>query len=192
MKIKFNHLKYHESKRHTFRKFLIALSILILYFIYLFFRFGSEGLLVGIITWSAFVIATPIPDGGLLIDFPIRIFTGFKMILTELIVWVIAGSVNAYFLITNPEIYQETFITSVFYQILTRSWPGWVIIVICFFGTFLSLYFGDELLDVVFHHEREKYHKHKNWHRGLVVIFLVLIFVLLYYYIVHEMGLMLI
>jgi hypothetical protein len=192
MKIKLHHLKQHEAKRHALRKFLVALAILILYFIYLFFRFGSEGLLIGIITWSAFVVATPIPDGGLLIDFPMRIVTGLKMILTELMVWTIAGSVNAYFLITNPEIYQKTAITSVFYQILTHPWPGWIIIIICFLGTFLSLYFGDELLDVVFHHEREKYHKHKHWYRGLMVIFLVLIFVLLYYYIVHGMGLMLI
>lgn len=188
MKIKFHHLKHHESKNYALKKFSIALVIFVVYLVYLFFRFGSEGLVVGIITWSAFVIATPIPDGGLLIDFPIRVFTGLKMVLTELMVWVIAIFINIYFLLINPEIYQKTAITSVFHEILIRPWPGWIIITVCFLGTFLSLHFGDELLDVVFHHERKKYQKHKHWHHGSIVLFFALICVLLYYYIIHELG----
>ena len=188
MKIKLHHLKNHESKNYALKKFLIALAVFLIYSIYLVFRFGSEGLAVGAITWSAFVLATPIPDGGLLIDFPIRIITGLKMILTEIIVWVIAGSTNLYFLLTNPEVYHKTAITNIFHQILSNPWPGWVIIVICCLGTFLSLSFGDELLDVVFHHERKKYHKHKHWHHGSIVVFFALLCILLYYYIVHELG----
>ncbi|MDA3815187.1 MAG: hypothetical protein PF549_02370 [Patescibacteria group bacterium] len=188
MKIKLHHLRKHESKKYVLKKFLIALAIFVAYLMYLFFRFGSEGLVVGIITWSAFVIATPIPDGGLLIDFPVRVFTGMKMMITEVIVWLIAGSVNIYFLLFNPAIYQKTAITSVFYEILTRPWPGWIIIVICAMGTFLSLLFGDELLDVVFHHEREKYHKHKHLHHGSMILFFALICVLLYYYVIYKLG----
>jgi len=182
MKIVLRHFVTHETKKHSLKRFLLVLIILIIYTSYLVIKFGSNGFSLVIITWSAFVIATPIPDAGLLLDFPIRLTTGLRMVYSEIFVWLIAISTNLYFVFLNKEIYSKTSITNVFYQILTNPWPNWLIIVISLAGTFLSLYFGDELLDIVFFHQREKYQRHKRYYYIIVVLFFVFIFYLLYHY----------
>ena len=180
--IKIKHLKSHETKKHSLKKFLFVLTILAFYSIYLFFKFGNDGLSLLLITWSVFVMATPIPDAGFILDFPIRLLTGVKMIFSEIFVWSIAIGVNLYFLKFNPEIYNKTTITHVFYQILNKPWPDWIIIFISLLGTFLSLYFGDELLDIIIFRQRKKYFKHKKKYFIIVIFFILFLFYFLYRY----------
>jgi len=102
-----------------------------------------------ILTWSFFVLSTPIPDGGIILDLPVRYFTGMKMIFSEIIVWAVAISLNVFNLLFNPEIYKKTFLLTIFKDILTTPVPYWIIIMLSALGTYFTLYVGDELYDVM-------------------------------------------
>ena len=189
MNIKLDHLTKHETKKHSLKRFFIVLGIILLYTIYLVYRFGNDGFGLGILTWSAFLMATPIADAGILIDLPIRILTGLRMVCTEIVVWIIGILVNLYFLSTNPQIYNKTLITHTFYQILIHPLPNWIIILLSAGGTFLSLYFGDELMDVIFFHQRKKYFKHRSYFYIIVIIFTIILFYISYKYFLSWFGL---
>jgi hypothetical protein len=152
-------------------------------------KFGSAGITLGAITWSSLVLATPIADGGLVLDFPLRVLTGIRMMVAEIFVWVAAISLNVVILIYNPEIYRKTLITDTLQKILINPWPNWIIVVLSCFGTFLSLYFGDELLDIVMLKDRNKYHKHVYWYRLIVGTFLIFAFYFSYRYFLSLFGL---
>ena len=187
MKNKFN-LK-HETKKHTLRKFLFILLIIIAYFILTSIKLGfKEGISITILTWSFFVFCTPIADAGFLIDFPIRLITKFKMMYTEIIVWLVAIIVNIFFFLINPGIYNSTILLSLFKQILTTPWPFWIIIILSGIGTFLSVTFADELMDVKFHKERKKYHKHTNKYQLLIFAFIIIIIIIIYYFLIKKLG----
>ena len=99
-KEKFN-LK-HETKKHTLRKFLFILLVIIVYFLLTSLKLGfKDGISITILTWSFFVFCTPIADAGFLIDFPIRLITKLKMVYTEIIVWIVAAIVNVLFFFLN-------------------------------------------------------------------------------------------
>ena len=167
----------------------IALAIFLIYTAYLYYRFGGSGIIIGVITWSAFVLATPIADAGLILDLPIRVFIGIRMVISEALVWTFAITLNIILLSTHNELYDKTAITHTFKQILTNPWPNWIIIIIAAIGTFLSVYFGDELLDTIFHKDREKHIKHKKWYRPLMALIFIIIFYLAYKYFLSFFGL---
>ena len=169
-----------ETKKKTLVRFCIGFTFLAGYTVFMIIKYGPSGLSLGAITWSAFVLATPVADGGLLLDFPIRMMTGMRMIFSELLVWVVAIGLNIRYLITNPEIYGKTIITDSFHRILVTPWPLWSIIIISLIGTFFSIFFGDELLDVVFHKDRKKYLKHHVVYKTIVAIFSIVVFYFLY------------
>jgi len=189
MKINPKHLREHESKRQALIRFFLALSILIIYTIYLVVRFGTAGFALGVITWSAFVMGTPLPDGGLILDFPIRLLTNIRMVYSEIIVWLVAIFTNLYFVFHEPQIYQKTAISHAFYLILIHPWPNWIIIAISGIGTFMGLYFADELLDIIFMKDRKKYLRFRLFYRIILVVFLILIFYFVYRYFLGLFGL---
>ncbi len=188
MHIKSKHLIKHETKNHQLKRFVAALSVLILYTLYLVWHYGSSGFSLGIITWSAFVLATPLPDGGVILDFPIRLLTGIRMVFSEIFVWVVAISANVYYLSKHANLYDKNFITSSFKQVLDNPWPNWIIIFISAAGTFLGLYFGDELLDIIFHHQRKKYAKLKPAYQFILIVFVVAILYFSYKYFLRLFG----
>jgi len=177
-----------ETKRHASLRYLFLLFVLVLYFLYCFYKFGAkDGLLITALTWSFFVFCTPIADAGFLLDFPIRLITGLRMLYSEMMVWTIATLLNLYAFFFVANVYQDTLVLKVFYDILTVP-LNWSVIVVSAIGTYLSIYFADELIDTNLHSEREKYHKHINkWHFILFVFLLILIFIL-YNFILKEMG----
>jgi hypothetical protein len=107
------------------------------------------------------------------------------MVYSELIVWTIALSLNIYFFAYHSAFYNSTIITRAIHQIFSHPYPDWIIIILSAGSTFLSLYFGDELLDVVFHKNRKKYFKYNKWYRFIVVIFVVFLLVFLYRNFLH-------
>ena len=52
----------------------------------------------------------------------------------------------------------------------------------------MSVYFADELVDVVKHEEREKYKKHYHKHRLIIFAFIILITIVLYDLLLSQMG----
>ena len=179
----------HETKKHTLRKFIFILLILIIYFFITSIKLGfKEGISITVLTWSFFVFCTPIADAGFLLDFPVRLITKLRMVYSEIIVWSIALIINILFLIINPIAYNQTILLTLFKQILTTPWPFWIIIILSGAGTFLSIIFADELLDVKFHKNRKKYHKHINKYQLLIFAFIIIFIIIIYYFLIKQLG----
>ena len=179
----------HETKKHALIKFLLLLLVIGGYFLFMVYKYGlSQGFLVTILTWSFFVLCTPIADAGFLIDFPVRLILNIRMIIVEIGVWILAIGFNIYALILNPNVYGKTKILILFQHILENPIPFWIIILISGIGTFLSIRFGDELVDKAKHHEREYHKKHKHTHRYIVLIFAFGFTLILYDFLLKQLG----
>ncbi|PIR73344.1 MAG: hypothetical protein COU40_02920 [Candidatus Moranbacteria bacterium CG10_big_fil_rev_8_21_14_0_10_35_21] len=179
----------HETKRRVFVKFLLVIFIFVGYFIFVSQKYGvQEGFFVAMLSWSFFVLCTPIADAGFLLDFPLRLVLKGKMIVSEIFVWILAIVLNGYAFFFAPEIYAKTKILVFFKHILEKPFPFWIIILLSLIGTFVSIKFGDELLDKINHHERVLYHKHKHKYRFLVMIFLIVATIILYDLLLNSLG----
>lgn len=185
---KITNLHKQETHKELATKFVLLLTVLLCYFGYLSFEFGlATGGIVAAITWSFFVLCTPVADAGFLLDFPIRLLFGIRMIVSEFIVWFIAIGINAYALIFAEAMYDTTVITSLFKVILLTPYPYWSVIALSGFGTFLSIYFGDEMLDVIRHRDRVKYHQHAFKLKVIAVVGLFVLIFLAYYYLLESL-----
>jgi len=183
------HFIKHETKRFIFVKFSLVLLVFLFYTFFVIWKYGAkEGILVSFLTWSFFVLCTPIADAGFLFDFPLRLITGMKMLYSEIAVWTFAIILNLFTLTLKPEVYKKTLLLKLFKFILMHPFPYWLIIILSFFGTFLSIYFADELLDVVSHKERIKYFLHHDKYRLLLFVFLIIFIILLYNFLLKELG----
>lgn len=187
--IKTKHLLKHPPKREGLIKFLLLLCVLLGYTGYLSWEYGfATGGLVAALTWSFFVLCTPVADAGFLLDFPVRLITGLRMFFCELIVWAIAISLNLSALYFSPQSYENTFLTSLLHKILTTPWPYWSIVILCACGTFLSVKFGDEMMDVIAHKDRKYHHKHGFKHQLIALAALALLIIWAYYHLIAMLG----
>ncbi|MDP7142586.1 MAG: hypothetical protein QF692_09460 [Alphaproteobacteria bacterium] len=187
--IKTKHLLNHPPKREGLIKFLLLLCVLLGYTGYLSWEYGfATGGLVAALTWSFFVLCTPVADAGFLLDFPVRLITGLRMFFCELIVWTIAISLNLSVLYFSPQSYENTFLTSLLHKILTTPWPYWSIVILCACGTFLSVKFGDEMMDVIAHKDRKYHHKHGFKHQLIALAALALLIIWAYYHLIAMLG----
>ena len=183
-------LKKHETKREVVIKFILVVAITLTYFFFISLKFGVEkGFLVTLLTWSFFVFCTPIADAGLLFDFPMRLVLDIRMLHAEIFVWVFAFLLNLTMLLTNPSIYSSTTLLKAFHYIITHPIPYWLLIVLSAIGTFLSIHFADELMDVATHKERKSFFKHKNKYTIVLGLFIIIGIILLYSNLVNELGL---
>lgn len=179
----------HPTHFETVLKFLGLFSIFLIYFGYLSFKFDlKNGLLLAGLTWSFFVLCTPVADAGFLLDFPIRILFKTRMIFTEIGVWIFAICLNIIALIYNPEIYNSTTLTHLLKTILSTPWPYWGLIFICFIGTMTSVMFGDEMLDVLSHKERLKYHKYSFKYKIIFFVGIIILTLIAYEHLVTQLN----
>lgn len=179
----------HETHKETFFKFLLLITLLVAYFIYMSWKFDtSTGFGLALLTWSFFVLCTPIADGGFVLAFPIRLLFGIKMASTQAAVWVIAIAINVFMLSSSTETYELTFLTRLLHQILTEVYPYWGILIISALGTFLSIYFGDEMMDVTTHKERDKHHQHGFKYRIILVLGMGILTVAAYYHLLSSLN----
>lgn len=177
-----------QPKQQVVIKFLLLCMLLLSYFAYLSYEYDLiTGGIAALITWSFFVLCTPVADAGFLLDFPLRLLFGIRMIISEIAVWVIAILINALALVFWSEYYQTTLLTQLMHAILVTPYPYWAVIVLSGIGTFLSIRFGDELMDVIHHKDRHFYHNHHFKHEMILfVFFLVVIFG--YYELISTLG----
>ena len=179
----------HETKKSVVIRFLLLFAIVAFYFFVVSMKYGiGQGVYMTLLTWSFFVFCTPIADAGFLLDFPVRLITKIRMIYSEICVWIVAFSLNFYSLMFNPGVYEKTLLLRVFRYILLHPFPYWAIIAISAVGTFFSVYFGDELIDVAKHAHRKKYHKHRKWHKLTIILFIILVAALIYKHLLTELG----
>jgi hypothetical protein len=134
-----------------------------------------------------FVLCTPIGDAGLLLDFPLRILFGIRMVISEIVVWGIAITTNVTSLLYYSEYYETTELNMLLHATHMNPYPYWGLILLSGIGTFLSIRFDDELMDVFHHKDRTYFHKHHLKHKIVIVIFFV--FVLNgYYELIASLG----
>ncbi len=170
-----------HPKHQVLIKFLLLCLVLFGYFGFLTYEYDLlTGGIAALITWSFFVLCTPIADAGFLLDFPLRLLFGIRMILSEIVVWAIAILINVLCLMYFSEYYKTTVITQLMEVILTTPSPYWLVILLSGLGTFLSIRFGDELMDVFHHKDRHFYLNHHFKHE--MVLFVFFLFVIFAYY----------
>tara|TARA_R110001583_G_scaffold41891_1_gene133124 strand:- start:19338 stop:19934 length:597 start_codon:yes stop_codon:yes gene_type:complete len=185
------HVK-HETHRETLLKFIALALIFISYFLYMSWKYdASTGFAVALLTWSFFVLCTPIADGGFILAFPIRLLFGIKMSITQVVLWFIAVGFNIYMLATKSNAYDLTFLTQLLKHILTVPYPYWSILILSATGTLLSIYFGDEMMDVASHKERKAYHSHGLKYRTVLIAGLCILTVVSYYYLLGSLNIVL-
>ena len=194
-KINKNAIKFHhknETHSESLFKFLALITIVITYFLYMSWKYdASTGLSVSILTWSFFVLCTPVADGGFILAFPIRLLFKIKMSITQVILWFVAVGINIFYISTSPNSYDLTFITKLLKHILSEPYPYWSILIISALGTFLSIFFGDEMMDVASHKERENNHRHGVKYRTLIVLGLGVLTVVAYHYLLSSLNVVL-
>lgn len=192
IKINKNAIKFHhnnETHSESLFKFLALISILVAYFLYMSWKYdASTGLGVSILTWSFFVLCTPIADGGFILAFPIRLLFKVKMSFTQIVLWFVAIGINIVYMTASPSSYDLTFITKLLKHILSEPYPYWSILIISALGTFLSIFFGDEMMDVATHKERNMNHRHGLKYRSLIVLGLGGLTVVAYYYLLSSLN----
>ncbi len=178
------------TRHRVFNKFTIALAILGGYFLYLTYTYDVQtGLAASALTWSFFVLCTPVADAGILLDFPMRLLFGVRMVISEVAVWAIAIGLNLAAMHWFAGEYQTTAVTRLLLAVLTHPWPYWLVIVISAAGTFLSIRFGDELMDVLHHHERDIFHRHGQVYELLILAAAFAIALVAYYELIAQLGL---
>ena len=179
---------HHAPRKQVFYKFLLLCLLLVGYFSYLSFRFDVvTGGIASALSWTFFVLCTPIADAGFLLDFPLRLLFGIRMLISEIAVWVLAIAVNVVSLLYFAEYYETTELTKLLHAILTMPYPYWGVILLSGAGTFLSIRFADELMDVVHHRDRAFYHHHGFKHEIVVIVFFVVVLIG-YYKLVASLG----
>lgn len=178
-----------NNQQHDLRKFLLLLGILLSYFLFLSWKYDLKtGGIVSVLSWSFFVLCTPIADAGFLLDFPVRVIAGVRMVITEVMVWGIAIVSNSLALHYSVSSYEVTYLTRLLHQILSQPWPYWMVIVLSGVGTFLSIQLGDELMDAFNQRQFRFFLQQAGVKFGIkLVVFLLTLVV--YFELLHRLGL---
>ena len=177
-----------HPKKQVLYKFLLLMILMAGYFAYLSFKYNVvTGGIASALTWSFFVLCTPIADAGFLLDFPLRLLFGIRMLISEVVVWTIAISINVVSLLYFADYYQTTKLTMLLKAILSTPYPYWAVILLSGAGTFLSIRFADELMDVAHHRDREFFHRHSFKHEILLIVFFVVV-LFGYYRLISSLG----
>ncbi len=178
-----------ETKKHVLIRYLSLLFIVGLYFSYALYKFGAQqGIIITVLTWSFFVFCTPIADAGFLLAFPLRLLLGIRMMKVQIYSYIFAFFFNLYFIFYQPQIYNKTLILKLFHQILVTPFPYWIIILLSFSGTFFSILFGDELMDMTHHFECLKQHRHITKYKVIVFAFIIFATIILYNFLLEKIG----
>ncbi|TRX55136.1 hypothetical protein [Thalassomonas sp. M1454] len=177
-----------HPKHQVLVKFALLCLILVGYFGYLSFEYDLlTGGIAALVTWSFFVLCTPVADAGFLLDFPLRLLFGIRMVLSEIVVWAVAILINIIAFIYFREFYQTTLLTRLMEAILTTPYPYWAVIILSGIGTFLSIRFGDELMDVIHHKDRKFYLSHHFKHEMILFVFFIVV-IFGYYELISSLG----
>ncbi len=73
------------------------------------------------------------------------------------------------------------------HAILTTPYPYWGVVILSGTGTFLSIRFADELMDVARHRDRGFFHRHGYKHEVIMIVFFVVV-LFGYYKLIASLG----
>ncbi len=171
----------HNNKRkRSLIKFALVLAVLLLYAGFTINQYGvTAGLSVTGLTWAFFVFATPIADAGFLLAFPIRLIVGVRMLYTQIAVWIFGAVLVAYYVLTDSPVFAKTGLLELFHTILVTPWPLWLILILSFIGTLVTILFDDDVVDVVGSKQKNKRFLKKR-HQIYLTIAIFLLTLLVY------------
>jgi len=170
---------------HSVIKFISIIVLLLVYFLFASRTHGiKDGLTISILTWSFFVLCTPVASAGILVDFPMRLITGIKMMYSEITVWIVAIFLNIFMVFNNSNAYSKTSLLSLFKHIIDTPYPYWIIMILSGFGTFLSIYIADNLIDF----KKKKPSNFLIKYRVAIFIFLIVLIVVYYNILLNKLG----
>jgi len=98
-----------------------------------------EGILLAFLSWSFFVICTPIILEGFLTSFLAGIFRGGRLYEVGVYTWFGAVLLNLFTYNLFPEVYTKTLLTNFLYIVISRPFPERFILVLCALGTFYAM-----------------------------------------------------
>lgn len=181
--------KQHQTHKESLWRFAALVMLLAGYFVWMSLKYdAATGAWLALLSWSFFVLCTPVADGGFIVAFPVRLLLGTRMVITQGAVWAIAIVINLAALKFAPSAYQDAPLTRLLETILTSPIPYWSILVISAAGTAMSIWFGDEMMDVAGHADRVKHHKHGFHYRAILIAGLGVLTVIAYYQLLSDLG----
>ncbi len=179
----------HKTHRNVWLRFIFVILIFVAYFIFISMKYGAgEGFLLSWLTWSFFVLSTPIADAGFLLAFPLRLILKIRMFISEIYILFVAIFLNLFVYFFRPELYSKTSLLKLFKHIIDQPFPMWIIFILSAIGTFMSVKFGDELFDVVRHEDRKFHKKHHKKHKLVFMVFLFVATLIMYNILLGKMG----
>lgn len=132
-----------EEKKQIYLKLydIITVLFILLLVVLIAFKGYWHGIIDSIFIWAFFVIATPIPESGLLISLPLKRFFDFKMTYVQLVVSVVALLITFYLYYQHGSIIKSMYIGKLF-DLIVKSKNYWIFIV-----SIVSSVLGSELID---------------------------------------------
>lgn len=132
-----------EEKKQIYLKLYDIITVLFILLLVVFIAFKGywHGIIDSIFIWAFFVIATPVPESGLLISLPFKRFFDFKMTYVQLVVSVVALLITFYLYYQHSSIIKSMYIGKLF-DLIVKSKNYWIFIV-----SIVSSVLGSELID---------------------------------------------
>ena len=121
--------------------FICALIFLIL------FKGYFYGVIDAIFIWAFFVIATPVPESGLLISLPLKRFFNIKMTYVQVLVSILAIFLTFYLYKCHGSVVKATYIGRLFDEIVKSKY--YIIIVLSIASSILGSELIDNYIDMV-------------------------------------------
>ncbi len=149
---------------HLARHLLFLFATIILLFFYPCVMFGFwRGIMIGLLTWSLYILCFPATHGNYIIGSWLR-FVGMKSVRTEPYMLMFAVLINLVSLVLFQYLYVSTFFTRLLWRIITKPNPYWLMIAISLIGT-LYYYLVDLPAGTV-----HRYQRHHVIIRNLLVL----------------------
>ena len=105
------------------------------------------GLIDAIFIWAFFVIATPVPESGLLISLPLKRFFNIKMTYVQVLVSILAIFLTFYLYKCHGSVVKATYIGRLFDEIVKSKY--YIIIVLSIASSILGSELIDNYIDMV-------------------------------------------
>lgn len=119
----------------------VTMLFICLLIFYVFMKGYFCGVIDAIFIWAFFVIATPVPESGLLISLPLKRFFNFKMSHVQIVVSLLALFLTFYLYYKHNSIIKATYIGRVFDEIVKNRQYSILLLSI------VSSILGSELID---------------------------------------------
>lgn len=157
--------------KYLARHLFFILIVVLVFFFYPCVTFGmAQGILVGFLTWSLYILALPAAHGYYVFGSFAR-FIGLKQWHPEPVMFLAAIILNVVVCIVFRPIYKSTFFTIHLFRIITKPNPYWLMVVISSLGTLYPYLVGEQ-----------QFNLHYRYHRNIRLVLIAIGIVSFFYF----------